>query len=101
MLETGNLVQWWSTMGAFEELSLYFFMKTKCLALWHTKCVKIFFSILASHFELRGHQSKCCRLLFSLVMINNWRKSHVDIIFLSKVMSNSIVPSFVWKLLGI
>ena len=62
MLETGNLIQWWWTMGAFEKLSLYFFMKTKCLALWHTKCVKIFFSILASHFELRGHQSKCCRL---------------------------------------
>ena len=34
-------------------------------------------------------------------MINNWWKVHVDVISLSKVMNNSILPNLVWKLMGI
>ena len=33
-------------------------------------------------------------------MISNWWKVHADIISLWKNMSNSILTSFVWKLLG-
>ena len=62
---------------------------------------KIKFSILPCHFKLWSHQSKCWRLEFPAAMTNNWRKSHVNIISPSHVMSNSIAPSFVWKLLGI
>lgn len=59
------------------------------------KLSKIKISIWAHHFKLWHHQLKL------LVMINNQWKVYADINSFSKVLSNLIMPSFVWKLFGI
>ena len=58
---------------------------------------KMFVSNLVHHYELWHHQSKCWHLLFCLVKINNLCKVHVEVVPLSKAMSDLNLPSFVQK----
>ena len=79
-----------------------FFMKTNGWgAMKRHICKNNLFSILTRYYELWRHQSKCWRLQFPLVIINNFQKGHVDIISHSKFMSNSVLSNFVWKLMRI